>query len=89
MQHIAPFISIIRRTSSYRQCLFLLAVPAGVFLLPYQNIYLSDNGATDSQLGVLCALRPWLGMAATMLGPLIADRLNCHRGELLCKIGEQ
>lgn len=60
---------------------------AGVFLFPYITLYLSDLGASAQMVGLLCALRPWLGMISSMVGPALADRLGCHRAMLLVCFG--
>jgi len=38
--------------------------------------------AQDSQIGMISALRPWVGMTAAVMAPLIGDRLSVHRGAL-------
>lgn len=63
------------------QAFYLTSMGGAVFLLPYISIFLRDLGATDSQIGMLCALRPWLAITSTFVGPVLADRHRVHRGQ--------
>lgn len=37
------------------------------FILPYLNLYYSELGFSPEQIGLICALRPWVSAPAGML----------------------
>lgn len=65
------------------QAFYFSYYAAGVFLLPYYNLYFKHLGISGARIGLIAALRPWLSAPATSLWGWLADRYAIHRPLLL------
>lgn len=54
-----------------------------VCVWPYINIFYRSHGLTDSQIGILAAIKPWVSAPASFLWSGLADRYAAHKTIML------
>lgn len=46
---------------------------------PFLNLYLQDRGLSQQQIGIMGAMRPWVGVPASFMWAAGADYFKAHR----------
>eukprot|EP00195_Chlamydomonas_chlamydogama_P009612 CAMPEP_0202895978 /NCGR_PEP_ID=MMETSP1392-20130828/5071_1 /ASSEMBLY_ACC=CAM_ASM_000868 /TAXON_ID=225041 /ORGANISM="Chlamydomonas chlamydogama, Strain SAG 11-48b" /LENGTH=574 /DNA_ID=CAMNT_0049581183 /DNA_START=53 /DNA_END=1777 /DNA_ORIENTATION=- len=73
-----------KRTWKWLACSwYLLFFGSEVCIFPFVNVYIRAKGLTEQQIGVIGALRPWIGVPSSGLASLAADYLGAHREIML------
>lgn len=64
------------------QAFYALSSGSLAFILPFLNVYLTSHGLTAAQIGVLAAVRPFVGAPAAAAVAAVADASGRHRALL-------
>ena len=75
-----PSIHTIQATWQVVVCAWYLAFFSGeLCIFPFVNLYMRQQGLSEQQIGIIGALRPWLGVPASFAWSALADYYQVHK----------